>query len=112
MRTSKKRIIEMQKEAMAFLGVKTLAELETHREKANAYFSRKLGKHGLACIQLSPYRGGVWQVSGIVPQGSTFFFETVSLENWMDEPLKTAQIIVEKYARQSWKLSTQPWPQE
>ena len=52
MRTSKKRLIEMQKEAMAFLGVKTLAELETHREKANAYFSRKLGKHGLACIQL------------------------------------------------------------
>ena len=100
MRTNKKRLIEMQKEAMSFLGVKTLAELEAHREKANAYFSRRLGKHGLACIQLSPYRGGVWQISGMILHDTRFFFETVSLENWMDEPLKTAQMIVEKYARQ------------
>lgn len=98
MRTSQKRLKELTRDAMAALGVKTEVELWAHVSKARAYFARKLEKHGFSCVQFSPYRGGDWQVSAIVPgDGVRFFFLSLSLEDWMDSPFSTCQKIVNKY---------------
>jgi len=87
------------KEAARFLGVETTAEVFDHSSKANAFFVRKLGKHGFIGVQLSPYKDGDWTISGMVPGESRFFFKSLDLEDWMDSPSLTAKTIVSSYGK-------------
>lgn len=101
MRTYKKTLKEMMKEAAEFLGVETAAEVSAHASKAKSYFARKLASHGFSGIQLSPYKNDEWTISGIMPGALRFFSHSVELADWMDSPNATAKAIAEKYGNKT-----------
>jgi hypothetical protein len=99
MRTSQKQLKVMRKELSAFLDYPSEQNTQKHLEAARRYYERHLTKVGFSCVQLSPYKDSVWQISGIVPEECRFFFKTVTLEEAFDQPATTLEEIIVKYGK-------------
>jgi len=87
----------MRKELSVFLDYPVEQDTQKHLEAARRYYERRLSKVGFSCIQLSPHKDSVWQISGVIPGEPRFFFETVTLEDAFDCPAMTLERIILKY---------------
>jgi acetylornithine deacetylase/succinyl-diaminopimelate desuccinylase-like protein len=99
MRTGQKQLKVMEKELSAFLDYPSKEDTRKHLEAARRYYERHLEKSGFSCIQLSPHKDSVWQISGMIPSEPRFFFETVTLEDAFDSPFMTLERIILKHAK-------------